>query len=58
MDSLGATLAAKKSRLLVRDYERMTLCGKALGDNGEYITLGGPTAKNSRGLQRDCHTYE
>ena len=26
----------------MRDYERMKLCRKALGVNGEYITLGPP----------------
>ena len=40
--SLGATLAARESHLLLRDYKKMT-CGKAWGgDNGEYIPSGPP----------------
>ena len=27
----GAILAARESQLLVRDYERMVICGKAMG---------------------------
>ena len=44
-------LAARKSHLLVRDYERMTLCGKARGIIMIYIPSGGPTAKNPWSLR-------
>ena len=32
-------MAARKSHLLVRDYNRMTLCGKALGDGLENTQI-------------------
>ena len=42
----------REAQLLVRDYERMVICQKALGGYpGEYCPSGGSKAENPRGLR-------